>query len=103
MTSYRNISFAIMMAIIGPASKTFFITVVISTYMLFPTIIYVKNFINDEITVSDFPKKEVKTPIKGKSGVANLGSLESYKKDTNNTNINNTDTLNEKLNPYFDN
>lgn len=63
-----------------------------------PTIIYVKNFINDEITVSDFPKKEVKTPIKGKSGVANLGSLESHKKDTNNTNINNTDMSNTESN-----
>lgn len=63
-----------------------------------PTIIYVKNFINEEITVSDFPKKEVKTPIKGKSGVANLGSLESHKKDTNNTNINNTDMSNTESN-----
>lgn len=63
-----------------------------------PTIIYVKNFINDEITVSDFPKKEVKTPIKGKSGVANLGSLESHKKDTNYTNINNTDMSNTESN-----
>lgn len=58
-----------------------------------PTIIYVKNFLTDEKSVSDFPKKEVKTPIKGKSGVANLGSLEVHKKDTNNTNIIKTDFI----------
>ena len=58
-----------------------------------PTIIYVKNFLTDEKSVSDFPKKEVKTPIKGKSGVANLGSLEVQKRDTNNTNIIKTDFI----------
>ena len=63
-----------------------------------PTIIYVKNFLLDEKSGSDFPKKEVKTPIKGKSGVANLGSLEVHKKDTNNTNINNTDNSNTESN-----
>lgn len=63
-----------------------------------PTVIYVKNFINEENTVSDFPKKEVKTPTKGKSRVANFGSLESQKKDTNNTNINNTEMSNTESN-----
>ena len=56
-----------------------------------PTIIFVKNFLLDEKSGSDFPKKEVKTPQKGKSGVANFGSLEVQKKDTNNTKINNTE------------
>lgn len=56
-----------------------------------PTIIYVKNFVAKEKKVSDFPKKEVKTPIKGKSRVANKGSQDFPKRDTNNTNINNTE------------
>lgn len=63
-----------------------------------PTIIYVKNFLLDEKNVSDFPKKEVKTPIKGKLGVTNLGSLEVHKRDTNNTNINNADNSNTDSN-----
>lgn len=63
-----------------------------------PTVIYVKNFLTDEKMVSDFPKKEVKTPTKGKSGVANLGSLDFLKKDTNNTDINNTDLSNTESN-----
>lgn len=63
-----------------------------------PTIIYVKNFINEENRVSDFPKKEVKTPQKGKSRVSNLGSLESQIKDINNNNINNTDMSNTESN-----
>ena len=63
-----------------------------------PTVIYVKNFLTDEKMVSDFPKKEVKTPPKGKSGVANLGSLDFLKKDTNNTDINNTDLSNTESN-----
>lgn len=63
-----------------------------------PTIIYVKNFINEENRVSDFPKKEVKTPPKGKSRVSNLGSLESQIKDINNNNINNTDMSNTESN-----
>ena len=63
-----------------------------------PTIIYVKNFLTNEKMVSDFPKKEVKTPTKGKSRVANLGSLDFLKKDTNNTDINNTDLSNTESN-----
>jgi len=63
-----------------------------------PTIIYVKNFLTDEKMVSDFPKKEVKTPTKGKSGFTNFWSLEVPKKDTNNTDINNTDLSNTESN-----
>ena len=40
-----------------------------------PTIIYVKNFILEKEEVSDFPKKEVKSSLKGKSGGLKKGSL----------------------------
>ena len=63
-----------------------------------PAKVYVKNFMTDEKTVSDFPKKEVKTPIKGKSGVANLGSQESQNLNPNNTDINNTKYINTESN-----
>lgn len=56
-----------------------------------PTIIYVKNFLLDAQACPVVHNKEVKTPIKGKSGVTKKGSLEDLKKDTNNTYITNTD------------
>ena len=59
-----------------------------------PTIIYVKNFILEKEEVSDFPKKEVKSSLKGKSGGLKKGSLKVSKKDTNNTNIINTEFSN---------
>lgn len=56
-----------------------------------PALIYVKNFLLDEMACSEGQKKEVKTPIKRKSALPKYGSLEDPKKDSNNTNINNTD------------
>lgn len=63
-----------------------------------PTIIYVKNFNITEKSGSDFPKKEVLSPKKGKSRSSKKGSLEVEKKDPNNTNINNTELSNTESN-----
>ena len=63
-----------------------------------PALIYVKNFLLDEIACPVVEKREVKTTLKGKSALPKCGSLEDPKKDTNNTNINNTDFNNTESN-----
>ncbi len=57
-----------------------------------PTIIYVKNFMEDKASVSEVQKREVKTSLKGSSRSPQKGKLEVQKRDSNNTNINNTES-----------
>ena len=63
-----------------------------------PSMIYVKNFLLDEMACSEVQKREVKTSLKGNSRVTNFGSQESHEMNPNNTNINNTELNNTDSN-----
>ena len=65
-----------------------------------PTIIYVKNFMDEKSGVLEVQKREVKSSLKGKSGTPKKGSLESQERDTNKTNINNIEISNTESNLF---